>query len=697
MDKISIRLPRIPKIFRQFSFKQSRTWGAILAISGRQPIWTKKDFANLSREGFQKCMTAYSCISLIAQSCAGIPWQLFSTPRTPREKTQEIKKHDLINLLRRPNPYEGQSAFIERAVSFFKLAGNSYIERVGPNPGKPRELYALRPDRVKVDPGDSLGLVKGYIYSAGGKNETFYDGEILHLKSFHPLDDWYGLSPIEVAARGIDISNMALAWNYKLLQNDARPSGALVTEKGLDDEQRANLKADIKTEYGGYENAGRPLLLEAGMKWEQMSLNPTEMDWLNLDKVTLRKICTVFNIAPELMGDTEQKKFSNYQEARKALYMEVILPHMDYFRDEFNNWLTPKFGDNLRLDYNRDAIKALQEEATKTFDRMSKAHWLTVDEKRIATGYEEDPSGNGGVILVPINFVPIETISEGREGGTKAEDKLSFWQNKARKKLLWRHFMMRVEMKERILYNPIKTYLKNQAQKVKKALSQARDMSSIDINAIFNVDKNAGKYARKFMNYYEDAVQKAGEAGIQASQGKLMDLDVEEKVDPDIEDIFSITPALRKILEEMILESGTKIAKTTLTKIERMMEKALKENWTAEEFTQNIFERLDGLALSRSRKIANTEMGKVENWGQLEGYKQSELVERKGWLSAFLPTTRDTHAEADAYYSDNPIPLDQAFEVGGELLQYPGDPSGSPENVIECKCATYPEVKELAE
>lgn len=693
MDKITIRLPRIPKILSKFSFKQSRTWGAILVLTGRQPVWTKKDYAVLSREGFQKCMTVYSCISLIAQTCAGIPWQLFSTPRTQREKIQEIKKHKLIDLMRRPNPHEGQSAFIERAISFFKLHGNTYIERVGPNPGLPRELYALRPDRVKVDPGDSLGLVKGYIYTAGGEKESFYNGEILHIKSFHPLDDWYGLSPIEVAAMGIDISNMSLNWNYKLLQNDARPSGALVTDKGLDDDQRDRLKEDIKTEYGGFENAGRPLLLEAGMSWEQMSLSPKEMDWLNLDKVTLRKICTIFNIAPELMGDTEQKKFSNYQEARKALYMEVALPIMDFFRDEFNNWLTPRFGDNLRLDYNRDSIKALQEEAVKVYDRMAKAYWLTIDEKRKECGFEEDPSGNGGVILVPLNFIPISAIAGEGEGGRKAEDKVSFWQNKARKKLLWLHFMKRVEMKERVLYNPIKTYLKNQAHKVKKELSRAKDMSDVDINSIFNVDKNAEKYARKFDSFYINALQKAGEAGLQASQGKLMDLDLEEKQEEE----FIVTAEIRKELTKMILESGTQIAKTTLTKIERMVEKALKENWTVEELTQNLYERLDGLALSRSRRIANTEMAKTENWGQLEGYKQSELVELKGWLSAFLPTTRDTHAEADAYYSDNPIPLNEGFEVGGELLQYPGDPAGSPENVIECKCATYPEVKELAE
>ncbi|GAH28453.1 unnamed protein product, partial [marine sediment metagenome] len=291
---------------------------------------------------------------------------------------------------------------------------------------------------------------------------------------------------------------------------------------------------------------------------------------------------------------------------------------------------------------------------------------------------------------------PISAITEGGLRGEKAEDKVSFWQNKARKKLLWIHFIKRVEMKERILYNPIKQYLKNEAHKIKKAFSQARDMSSIDINSIFDVDKNAEKYAHKFNNYYVDAVQKAGEAGVEATKGKLMPLDLVYEAKQE-EEVFIVTAEIRKELTEMILESGTQIAKTTLTKIERMMEKAMKEGWTVEELTQNLYERLDGLALSRSRTIANTEMAKVENWGQLEGYKQSELVELKGWLSAFLPTSRTDHTDADAYYSEHPIPLSDPFEVGGELLQYPGDPSGSPSNIINCKCATYPEVKELAE
>ena len=119
------------------------------------------------------------------------------------------------------------------------------------------------------------------------------------------------------------------------------------------------------------------------------------------------------------------------------------------------------------------------------------------------------------------------------------------------------------------------------------------------------------------------------------------------------------------------------------------------EGLTVEATTQVIWEKLNSLAITRSRTIARTEMAKLENFGQLEGYKQAEFVERKGWLSAFVPDTREAHMIADAEYADNPITLDAAFMVDGEALQYPGDPNGSPGNVINCLCATYPEVREI--
>jgi HK97 family phage portal protein len=189
----------------------------------------------------------------------------------------------------------------------------------------------------------------------------------------------------------------------------------LSTDQNLDDEQFKRLKKQVKKEWAGYENAGKPLLLEAGLKWENFAVTPKDADYLNSDKMNDRRICRVYNVAPELVGDSENKTYSNYQEARKALYLETILVHGGYLRDELNNWLTPAWEtERLYLDIDRDQIEEIREEMAKVYEWMNKAWWLKVNEKRVACGYE-DVGPEGDVIMVPSNFVPLSDISWNTE------------------------------------------------------------------------------------------------------------------------------------------------------------------------------------------------------------------------------------------------------------------------------------------
>ena len=393
-------------------FRKSKTFRAILFWKGNQPVWTPKDYVRLTKAGYLNCMTVYACVNILAKAVGGIPWVLYKKPGSKRGKIVELEEHPLVDLIHRPNPLEGQSFFFQKVTAYLYLAGNSYIERVGPKVGPPKELYSVRPDRMKVIPGGKQ-LVSGYQYEVAGQKVPFNFNQILHLKLFHPLDDFYGLSPLEVASKGIDISNMALHWNAKLLENDARPPGALVTEGNLTEEQYERLNKEIKEKISGYENAGNPLLLEAGLDWKQFGLSPKDMDWLNSDKVMTRKICTVYGVPPELLGDTEQKTFSNYKEARQAFYTETILPFMDILKAEFNNWLTPQFGERLYLDYDRDEIEAIQEDRNKVWDRATegvKTGILTINEGRSLLGYEEIDGGD--IILIPGNMIPLMTLSK---------------------------------------------------------------------------------------------------------------------------------------------------------------------------------------------------------------------------------------------------------------------------------------------
>lgn len=394
--------------------KQVPAAGALVAFFGGGPVWTSRNYQHLAREGYERNGVVYACVGLIARSVAGIPWVLYRFPGS-RDRVEEIEEHPLLDLLERPNPWQGQAEFFEALTAFLLLAGNSYVLAVGPERGAPVELHVLRPDRVQVIP-DSKNYIAGYKYQVGGWSEEYRNGEVLHLRLFHPTHDWYGLSPIEAAARAVDQDNAAMAWNTALLQNMARPPGALVTQGLLKEEQFERLREQIEQRYAGARNAGRPLLLEGGLDWKQFGLSPAEMDWLNGQKMSARRIASVFGVPPELIGDSESKTYSNYREARKAFYEETVLPLMDRIRDALNRWLVPRFGEGLWLDYDRDEIEALQEERAVLWERAIKAverGIITPNEARKMLGYDEVPGAD--VLLVPANMMPLSVIS-GADG-----------------------------------------------------------------------------------------------------------------------------------------------------------------------------------------------------------------------------------------------------------------------------------------
>lgn len=682
------------KITRLFSKKDiPPPFYAMLTYLGSNPLWTDKNIKALTKEGFMNCMTVFACVSLIAKGGAGIPWILTKIAKGQNGKTEEIYDHPLLQLIRRPNPRQGQSAFIEAALSFYLIAGNNYMLATGPEKAPAKELYNLMPHLIKIKSGNQARPIEYYKYDADPSNPINYPPErVLHLRAFHPLDDFYGLSSLEVAAKGIDIVNMGMQWNYNLLKNDMRPPGGFIIEQPLQSETRKLMLKDMKEKYSGYEHAGEPLLLEGVKDWKPFAITPRDSDWLNSDKLNMRKICVTLNVDPSLIGDTESKTYSNRQDARKALYTEAILPLMDFYRDELNNWLTPQYDDNLKLDYDRDEIEALREEMTAVYSRMSQSYWLTVNEKRAACGYDEiGPEGEA--LYIPMMLTPIKPTEGQKSREMKSNKRGSFWEIKENKAKLWAHFVKRVEAKEKPFQQLSEKFLREQAEKIKKKFSGFNRLADVDVNKVFDAEDETKRYSKEFEAQYMESLLHAGEAGLATTQGKLLDLGTELKQ----EEGFIITPEMKRKLDKLILESGAEINLATLKKIENMVIQAEKETWTVEELAQSLRDKLDDLSITRSRTIARTETAKVENWGQVEGYKQAEFIEKKGWLCSFVENSREAHMEADRKYSDNPIPLDEPFEVGGELMDFPGDPShgASAGNLINCLCATFPVVGEI--
>jgi len=267
--------------------KKSAT-GAILAMYHHgQPVWTPRDYASLAREGYAKNAIAYRCVRMISEAAASVPWLMYDEGR-------ELDAHPLLKLLAGPNPMQGGAEFMEDWYGYLQISGNAYLEAVSVA-GDIKELYALRPDRMKVIPGPN-GWPESYEYTVGDRTVRFANqadetsSAILHMALFHPTNDYYGMSPLEVAAVAIDIHNAAGAWNKSLLDNSARPSGALVFKgsggsNSLTEEQFERLKAELENTYQGSGNAGRPLLLEGGLDWKSMGLSPKDMDFIDRKSV----------------------------------------------------------------------------------------------------------------------------------------------------------------------------------------------------------------------------------------------------------------------------------------------------------------------------------------------------------------------------------------------------------------------------
>lgn len=372
-------------------------------------------FDRLAAEGFSQNAVVNACVNKIASSIASVEPTLY---QKKNGKLVKVEQHPLIDLMENPNPTQSGKEFFRYLVSYYLTGGNAYVFGNGINPqvGKPKpptELQLLNPGKVKIEPGPAL-FPKQFEYKPDPiKPTTVYPVEqvsgrsaVVQFKTFNPLNPWYGLPPMLAAAYGIDIHNGGNRWNKSLLDNDGRPSGALIVEgtdgkpATLTDDQYLRVKEMVEAQYSGAGNAGRPLLLEGGLKWQQMSTNPKDMDFLKAKDSSARDIGLVFGVPSQLLQIPGDSTFANYEQATLSFWTDTVIPLFCVLLEGFNRWLTPLFGDDLYLWYDEDSIAALEPRRKEKFARITSANFMTIDEKRRALGMDDFPHKLGKALLL---------------------------------------------------------------------------------------------------------------------------------------------------------------------------------------------------------------------------------------------------------------------------------------------------------
>ena len=373
------------KLFKNNSYSKFDDFKSALVSYRQARSFSSSSYDDLAEIGYKKNVIVYRCVQLISRALASVDWVL-------QDGDTIIQEHEILNLMNKPNSKQYKTTFIEEAISYLLLSGNCYVFAKRIDDKKPVNLYLLRPDRMSIIPGKE-GLPIAYQYQIAGKKQLFEvnqetgECDILHIKLFNPLDDWYGMSPIEVALGSINQHNSIAQQNTAFLQNGGRPSGALMYKSSIDPQKRNELKDNLRHLYEGGRNAGKILLLEGNFEWKEMGLSPKDLDFISGKELAAKEIALAFGVPNILVGSMSSATFANYKEARYNLWEETLIPLLNIVAGEFSNWLQMLFKTSLKLWYDMDSIPALISKREIEWRKINNADFLTNNEKREAVGY----------------------------------------------------------------------------------------------------------------------------------------------------------------------------------------------------------------------------------------------------------------------------------------------------------------------
>lgn len=359
---------------------ESKSAPPLVALTGPGgPNWGARDGVALTRDGYLRNAVAYRCIRMVAEAAASVPL---------------VTAHEAAaRLIRKPAPDVASPAFLEGVYTQLQLHGNAFIEAVtlpgGPDDEGPGidALYALQPGRVRPVT-DGRGWAERWAVRERRGERMLPREAVLHLKLFHPQDDILGLPALAPARRALDLHNASADWAKSLIDNSAKPSGALIYggHGRMPPDQFDRLKQDLDALYSGAANAGRPLLLEGGLDWRPMSLSPADMDFLEARNSAAREIALALGVPPQLLGIPGDNTYANYKEANLAFWRMTVLPLAEKMAASLSVWLDEPLGGDVEVCCDLDRVPALSAEREALWARLEAASFATLDEKRKLAG-----------------------------------------------------------------------------------------------------------------------------------------------------------------------------------------------------------------------------------------------------------------------------------------------------------------------
>jgi len=438
---------RFKGLITKGSYKTNELFNrAIYNYLGDTIVWNPENDDTYINKGYRYNSTIYSIINLITKSATTIPFQIYEVQNQndlkryksltsgdlnfqslhnakmiQKKAMVELESTPLHELLERPNPAQSYATWLSELIAFGSLTGNRYIWGIAPdtgsNAGMYKELYILPSQSVEIVSGGIFNPVKEYTLEYNGTIRIDAE-QVCHIKDFNPYYDGtgshlYGMSPLKAGLRSLDANNEALTTGVKYLQNQTA-RGVLMSDEGdINEVQAKQLKEKFRQQYQGSNNAGDVVLSSKKLSWINFGLNASDLSLLEQYNASIKDLCNIYNVPVQLLNNTDTSTYNNVKEFKKSLYQNAVIPEMIKIRDELNRFLTPKFGNNLYIDFDFSVIPELQEEMDKVVDQMSKAWWITPNEKRSAMSFGvDDENEQMDKYYIPANLLPLSNEIE---------------------------------------------------------------------------------------------------------------------------------------------------------------------------------------------------------------------------------------------------------------------------------------------
>ena len=688
------------------------------------------DYNSLAKNGYVRNIFVYRCIDYTAENFSQIKWGIYK--KDPNGNQVLIEKHPLNRIFSMPNPETTWEQFVYYASANIDLAGNAYFKKTFFG-NKVEWLYNLTPNDVQIKTGKEFQSVNTYIFRRQGEELVLPQNEVIHWKTYNPLDEIFGLSRVRVASLTVDQNNYGKEWNAKLVQNSGK-ADAVFIGKGLGMENAKQFQRHIDDKYSGPDRAGKPLVLGGEWTYQNIAMSMRDADWIKAQQMSQGDICTVFGVPSMLVGDSNNKTYKNYAEARRAFWDERILPLACRLKGVLQINLKEGLAPGEFVGFDISEIPAFSQNETELVERLKSADWLTVNEKRERMSLlpQDGEEYNLPMVMLTgrVNHGDLDadggldsagSAENAQTGNNTNKDPKSVKTPKKsdkpepeiREKKISGSTTVIVERKRKKAEADFKQGISQifaiEQNKVMDAIDKVADPSAILLMAEIAIKDNRSKWIDGLVaNVAKVAYEFAILTGkmIKSSNNKFSTenglederllalallLDFESL---DLEDLGTVESAtvsqnISTLIKQYVVNnevSGSvdSIENTTIKRVQAVIAAAVLAGFGPEEIKESV----DNLYLTfqdgRTRVIAETEVVKASNLGIVAaGISLGKTT--KTWVTVGDNRVRTAHVLANG----QAVGISENFSVGGELLEFPGDTSkgATADNVINCRCS----------